>query len=120
YIINQYINVLNQHTKGIDLLNIRTEIVLRSESLMRETIDIHNPATGEIIKQVPIHSEANIQQVLKQSHDAFSSWSARDAHERSALIQAWSQKVKDHIEDRKSTRLNSSHVSISYAVFCLK
>src|SRR6266704_2270593 len=25
-----------------------------------------------------------------------------------------------HIRDRKSTRLNSSHVSISYAVFCLK
>src|SRR5438067_6398242 len=26
----------------------------------------------------------------------------------------------DVAEDRKSTRLNSSHVSISYAVFCLK
>src|SRR5690625_6024096 len=25
-----------------------------------------------------------------------------------------------HIGDRKSTRLNSSHVAISYAVFCLK
>ena len=25
-----------------------------------------------------------------------------------------------HLEDRKSTRLNSSHVRISYAVFCLK
>src|SRR2546428_10171802 len=25
-----------------------------------------------------------------------------------------------HIEDRKSTRLNSSHDQISYAVFCLK
>src|SRR5690625_6536792 len=25
-----------------------------------------------------------------------------------------------HITDRKSTRLNSSHVAISYAVFCLK
>src|SRR5438067_6494791 len=25
-----------------------------------------------------------------------------------------------HRSDRKSTRLNSSHVSISYAVFCLK
>src|SRR5437667_3799405 len=24
------------------------------------------------------------------------------------------------IEDRKSTRLNSSHITISYAVFCLK
>src|SRR5690625_6602842 len=26
----------------------------------------------------------------------------------------------EHTEDRKSTRLNSSHVAISYAVFCLK
>src|SRR5690625_6175274 len=28
--------------------------------------------------------------------------------------------VIDRIIDRKSTRLNSSHVAISYAVFCLK
>src|SRR5437868_8290845 len=28
--------------------------------------------------------------------------------------------ARRHHEDRKSTRLNSSHVSISYAVFCLK
>src|SRR5438874_3399247 len=28
--------------------------------------------------------------------------------------------VVDAVEDRKSTRLNSSHVEISYAVFCLK
>src|SRR3712207_9037554 len=26
----------------------------------------------------------------------------------------------DHVRDRKSTRLNSSHANISYAVFCLK
>src|SRR5699024_6544745 len=30
------------------------------------------------------------------------------------------QAVKADHKDRKSTRLNSSHVSISYAVFCLK
>src|SRR5690606_41588334 len=37
---------------------------------------------------------------------------------RNALRQreAW----QGWIEDRKSTRLNSSHVKISYAVFCLK
>src|SRR3712207_8151704 len=28
--------------------------------------------------------------------------------------------VHRHPEDRKSTRLNSSHANISYAVFCLK
>src|SRR5438309_6920058 len=29
-------------------------------------------------------------------------------------------RASGHEEDRKSTRLNSSHSSISYAVFCLK
>src|SRR5690606_40845311 len=39
---------------------------------------------------------------------------------------AWFKQIRrqdDHfavLEDRKSTRLNSSHVKISYAVFCLK
>src|SRR5690625_5678126 len=28
--------------------------------------------------------------------------------------------ISSFIQDRKSTRLNSSHVAISYAVFCLK
>src|SRR5690606_40128690 len=28
--------------------------------------------------------------------------------------------ITDSLQDRKSTRLNSSHVKISYAVFCLK
>src|SRR3712207_8051523 len=28
--------------------------------------------------------------------------------------------VREPMEDRKSTRLNSSHANISYAVFCLK
>src|SRR3712207_8492854 len=30
------------------------------------------------------------------------------------------QQIRQHREDRKSTRLNSSHANISYAVFCLK
>src|SRR5699024_11419072 len=36
------------------------------------------------------------------------------------LAAAASGEFGDDAEDRKSTRLNSSHVSISYAVFCLK
>src|SRR5690606_40611950 len=34
-------------------------------------------------------------------------------------LKSASKKIKKH-KDRKSTRLNSSHVKISYAVFCLK
>src|SRR5437870_8634840 len=33
---------------------------------------------------------------------------------------AFEQPLRVGSEDRKSTRLNSSHVAISYAVFCLK
>src|SRR5690606_41977216 len=38
-------------------------------------------------------------------------------------LQRFAQKPssqRTELEDRKSTRLNSSHVKISYAVFCLK
>src|SRR3712207_8201580 len=36
------------------------------------------------------------------------------------LMRFVSGDVSGHDEDRKSTRLNSSHANISYAVFCLK
>src|SRR5207249_8502336 len=43
------------------------------------------------------------------------------AHERVDLLPVGlAHDLRDHAVDRKSTRLNSSHVSISYAVFCLK
>src|SRR5690625_5855078 len=35
-------------------------------------------------------------------------------------IEGYLEEVTGHWGDRKSTRLNSSHVAISYAVFCLK
>src|SRR5207302_9038116 len=49
-----------------------------------------------------------------------------DAEPESAELSDRGQRLRDHIKertagrDRKSTRLNSSHVKISYAVFCLK
>src|SRR5690349_22896615 len=44
---------------------------------------------------------------------------AMKANSEIHLLQALS-KAGFGVEDRKSTRLNSSHVEISYAVFCLK
>src|SRR5258708_26209401 len=41
----------------------------------------------------------------------------KNGKERSSFFRVW---LKDRIVDRKSTRLNSSHQIISYAVFCLK
>src|SRR5699024_12843334 len=47
--------------------------------------------------------------------------SMRDIHwKASAKTGELQTRLYDKMTDRKSTRLNSSHVSISYAVFCLK
>src|SRR5699024_5517977 len=49
--------------------------------------------------------------------------SAADYIDLLAEREQWIRAVEERLEayeDRKSTRLNSSHVSISYAVFCLK
>src|SRR3712207_8760747 len=46
---------------------------------------------------------------------------AAAAHERGVLVVVdGAQLVPHRPVDRKSTRLNSSHANISYAVFCLK
>src|SRR3712207_7714183 len=37
-----------------------------------------------------------------------------------ARLSGWTAPPRSSIQDRKSTRLNSSHANISYAVFCLK
>src|SRR5437868_8050043 len=58
-------------------------------------------------------------------HDALPIWRARGpgrAQRRDPLHAAAAARLlrQRAQPDRKSTRLNSSHVSISYAVFCLK
>src|SRR3712207_8639142 len=43
-----------------------------------------------------------------------------EEEEEESNIIVLKQPIKEYTEDRKSTRLNSSHANISYAVFCLK
>src|SRR6202034_226185 len=54
-------------------------------------------------------------------HDALPILAARNAcnSARASCQDSWSAAHREQL-DRKSTRLNSSHSSISYAVFCLK
>src|SRR3712207_7669672 len=64
------------------------------------------------------HGRADIAQAgAKQAEELgfFTNWSY--AHPRSIELAA---RIAGLTPDRKSTRLNSSHANISYAVFCLK
>src|SRR5690625_8054582 len=58
-------------------------------------------------------------------HDALpisssSAWNASEAIDKLMIPISSYPRCIHNLSDRKSTRLNSSHVAISYAVFCLK
>src|SRR5439155_3179787 len=65
------------------------------------------------------HSAGRV--ALEGPQDDHSAPARRAAQERAGRAPVRAPGVHDPREgDRKSTRLNSSHVAISYAVFCLK
>src|SRR5437660_8996294 len=47
-------------------------------------------------------------------------WLRADLALRTRQLESGTPEDRLDVQDRKSTRLNSSHVAISYAVFCLK
>src|SRR5438045_9790864 len=53
-------------------------------------------------------------------HDALPIWRRSACSRRDSTETTWSAFSSSSRSDRKSTRLNSSHLGISYAVFCLK
>src|SRR5699024_11750336 len=66
------------------------------------------------VKEIPEYlSKGQVCEYLNISRATLDAWIRKGKAPRYALIGGVYQ-------DRKSTRLNSSHVSISYAVFCLK
>src|SRR5690242_21387274 len=76
------------------------------------TLSLHDalPILGRLDQPTPVRG------IGIESPDARHDGHAR----RSALDGRRHRAVSDALGDRKSTRLNSSHMSISYAVFCLK
>src|SRR5699024_11782464 len=78
---------------------------------VRQDVEEEVGATVELEHHGP--GETDVGRVREQSgHDI----DARDAQQHE--LDGDPGIVRPHAQDRKSTRLNSSHVSISYAVFC--
>src|SRR5690625_5887976 len=65
-------------------------------------------------------------EVLKQSTETIIEYETFDLETKDEAEEVFSRFINNELgnidgkTDRKSTRLNSSHVAISYAVFCLK
>src|SRR5207249_5689097 len=85
------------------------DLMPQLESFAGMGIDLRHFETGASQKEIP--------GPILSANAYFGAFPIAEALDRGADIVV-TGRVND--ADRKSTRLNSSHVSISYAVFCLK
>src|SRR5690625_6267175 len=64
--------------------------------------------------------EAIFEQIRRLQNEPVSEQEMKDTKDRFLNSLVFEYDSRASVLDRKSTRLNSSHVAISYAVFCLK
>src|SRR5258707_5633617 len=75
------------------------------------------PYTTLFRSETPDEAVAALEQALEINPDNERTRTALEAYRGHAPVGVDFERL---FEDRKSTRLNSSHANISYAVFCLK
>lgn len=73
-------------------------VLPKGGQMMRNSIKVKNPATGELIQEVKNNTGEEINEALKKGHESFQSWSKINAHERSCLLKDWSQKIQENKE----------------------
>ena len=96
------------------MLNPTAPLPLRDPSLFRQaccidgkwieadngaTIDVRNPATGEVIGTVPALGAAETKRAIQAAANAFPAWRALLARERSAILRRLFQLMLDNTED---------------------
>ena len=64
-----------------------------------ETIDVTNPATGEVIATVPKMGAAETRKAIDAAYEAKKEWAARTAKERSAILRRWFDLQMENQED---------------------
>lgn len=64
-----------------------------------ETVDVINPATGEVLAQAPHMGAADTQSAIDAARDALPSWRAMLAEDRGRLLRKWAELQTQHIDD---------------------
>ncbi len=60
---------------------------------MSDQIIVTNPATGEVLAQIPADSADAVNAKLKAGHEAFKRFSKTTAYERAALLEKWAELI---------------------------
>ncbi|RBY82414.1 aldehyde dehydrogenase [Geodermatophilus sp. TF02-6] len=64
-----------------------------------QTIDVVNPATGEVLGRVPRGTAADVDVAVRAAEAAFPAWRDTNATARGALLYRWAQLVDDNVAE---------------------
>jgi succinate-semialdehyde dehydrogenase/glutarate-semialdehyde dehydrogenase len=63
------------------------------------TLAVRNPASGEVVGNIPDIGADGTRRAIDAAHAAFPQWRALPAGKRSALLEAWFNAVNEHTDD---------------------
>ncbi|TES47451.1 NAD-dependent succinate-semialdehyde dehydrogenase [Halalkalibacterium halodurans] len=64
-----------------------------------KTLDVTNPATGEVIDTVPFAGKKEAELAVSAAYEAFPQWSSQTASERSRYLMRWFQLIDEQQEE---------------------
>src|SRR5207248_4560013 len=105
------IDSLIHSTSSVDPRSLHSFPTRRSSDL----VDDKDNTVGGPVMQLPLEA-------VQEFNISTQRFSAANGRSEGAAVNVITKAGTNsyHVQDRKSTRLNSSHRTISYAVFCLK
>ncbi|TVU32785.1 hypothetical protein EJB05_24541 [Eragrostis curvula] len=93
---------------GAALERIRAAGLLRTRGLIGgkwvdaydgKTIEVQNPATGEVLANVPCMGSRETSDAIASANDTFHAWSKLTANERSKALRKWYDLIISHKEE---------------------
>ncbi|TNG94793.1 NAD-dependent succinate-semialdehyde dehydrogenase [Pasteurellaceae bacterium USgator11] len=81
---------------------LKTECYINGEwrqALNGETVAVLNPATGEVIAEIPQMAEQEVLQAVAAAHQAQQAWQQKTAKQRSQLLRNWFELIVQHKHD---------------------
>src|SRR5256886_572779 len=97
------------------------------EAAARGSIDVDNPATGEIVGTVPTLGRAETRQAIDAAARAFPAWRAKTAKERAIVMRRWFDLMMANLDDlarlmtlEQGKPLGESRGEVAYAASFLE
>lgn len=69
------------------------------ESISTKMEAVYNPATGEVIAQVPLSTKVDVEQAVLAANEAFKSWSKTAVPKRARILFKYQQLLVDNWEE---------------------